>query len=318
MKSNLNQEKVKKAKPGSGFLGLLVLAIIIALIILDGIFLLPTIVNLGAPLFIILMIAFFLSCIAFSIVQPNQSLVLTLFGKYKGTIKEAGFYWLNPFYGKRKLSLRACNLNPDPIKVNDSNGNPIMIGQVLVWRVKDTYKACFEIDTPDNTNTSNKNASSGAKNKSLMAYENFVRVQSDAALRSIAGEYPYDTLDSKPDVVTLRSGGEEINNHLERELSNRLEIAGIEIIEASINYLAYSPEIANAMLRRQQAEAIIAAREKIVEGAVSMVEMALDEIKDKNIIELDEDKKATMISNLLVVLCADEAASPVINTGSLY
>jgi len=260
--------------------------------------------------FLVLMVTWFIHVIGFVLIQPNMSIVLTFFGVYSGTIKENGFFWINPLYGKRKLSLRALNMDVEPIKVNDKNGNPIMIGLVLVWKIEDTYKACFDIDSTS--------GSSGTKSVSLKSFEHFVQIQSDAALRKVAGLYAYDHIDHKVEEMTLRSGGEEINDRLEEELMERLAIAGIAVKEARINYLAYASEIAGAMLRRQQAEAIIAAREKIVEGAVSMVELALNKLEENHIIQLDEDKKATMVSNLLVVLCADEAATPVINTGTIY
>ena len=248
----------------------------------------------------------------FMIVQPNESRVLTFFGKYSGTVKQNGFFWVNPFYSKEKLSLRAKNMVVEPIKVNDKNGNPIMIGLVLVWKINDTYKACFEVDSDVRT-TVTQNAMHSVKN-----FDSFVRVQSDAALRKVAGMYAYDNMDRNDEGMTLRSGGEEINERLEEELRKHLEIAGIEVVEARINYLAYAAEIASVMLRRQQADAIISAREKIVEGAVSMVELALNKLSEREVVQLDEEKKATMVSNLLVVLCADESASPVINTGSIY
>ena len=216
--------------------------------------------------------------------------------------------------------MRARNLNVNPIKVNDKVGNPVLIGLVLVWKLKDTYKAMFEIDAQ--TLASSKPGKEGVQtysvSKQMDAFENFVSVQSDAALRQVAGQYAYDNNVVSDNELTLRSGGEEINEDLLKELNIRLDMAGIEIVEARINYLAYAPEIAAVMLRRQQAEAIISAREKIVEGAVTMVKMALDRIEDESIVELDSDKKAAMVSNLLVVLCADEAAQPVLNTGSLY
>lgn len=249
----------------------------------------------------------------FMVIQPNQSRVLTFFGKYRGTVTDNGFFWVNPLYGKRKMSLRARNMDVAPIKVNDKNGNPIMIGLVLVWKIKDTYKACFDIDV--DTVATQKD---GTKVMTLKGYDNFVNVQSDAALRKVAGLYAYDNMDHKSAEITLRSGGEEINDRLEDELRSRLSIAGIEVVEARINYLAYAAEIASVMLRRQQADAIISAREKIVEGAVSMVDLALKKLSNEHIVELDEERKAAMVSNLLVVLCADESASPVINTGSLY
>ncbi len=236
----------------------------------------------------------------FLIIHPNYSVVLTFFGKYSGTIKDNGFFWINPFYSREKLSLRALNLDIEPIKVNDKTGNPIMIGAVLVCKIKDTYKASFDIDIQK------------------QSYSDFIHLQSDAALRKLAGLYAYDDIDNKEDELTLRSGGDEINTRLEHEIAERLAIAGIQVIEARINYLAYAQEIAGAMLRRQQAAAIISAREKIVEGAVSMVELALNQLNEKKVVDLDEEKKAQMVSNLLVVLCADEAANPVINTGTLY
>ena len=232
-----------------------------------------------------------------------------------GTFAQTGFYWINPFYGTKKVSLRARNLDAEPIKVNDKTGNPVMIGLVLVWKLKDTYKALFEVDSQ--TMAANPNTV-GSDTKGLMnALENFVRVQSDAALRQVAGQYAYDDEDSKNNEPTLRSSADEINEQLEQKLDERLALAGIEVVEARINYLAYAPEIAAVMLRRQQASAIITAREKIVEGAVSMVKMALDKLSNENIVDLDDDKKAAMVSNLLVVLCGDESAQPVVNTGTL-
>ena len=247
--------------------------------------------------------------------EPNEAKVTTWFGKYSGTFAQTGFYWINPFYGTKKVSLRARNLDAEPIKVNDKTGNPVMIGLVLVWKLKDTYKALFEVDSQ--TMAANPN-SVGSDTKGLMnALENFVRVQSDAALRQVAGQYAYDDEDSKGNEPTLRSSADEINDQLEQKLDERLALAGIEVVEARINYLAYAPEIAAVMLRRQQAAAIITAREKIVEGAVSMVKMALDKLSNENIVDLDDDKKAAMVSNLLVVLCGDESAQPVVNTGTL-
>ena len=244
--------------------------------------------------------------------EPNEARVTTWFGKYSGTFSQTGFYWICPFYSTKKVSLRARNLDAEPIKVND---NPVMIGLVLVWKLKDTYKALFEIDSQ--TMAANPNAI-GSDTKGLMnALENFVKVQSDAALRQVAGQYAYDDVDDKSDEMTLRDGSDEINQQLEQKLNERLALAGIEVVEARINYLAYAPEIAAVMLRRQQASAIITAREKIVEGAVSMVKMALDKLSDEDIVELDDDKKAAMVSNLLVVLCGDDSAQPVVNTGTL-
>lgn len=256
----------------------------------------------------------------FTKLEPNEAVVLIFFGKYKGVLKDTGFFWVHPFMTKKKLSMRARNLNVEPIKVNDKVGNPVLIGLVLVWKLRDTYKAMFEIDAQ--TMASSKPGKEGVPtysvSKQMDAFENFVSVQSDAALRQVAGQYAYDNNVVSDNEITLRSGGEEINDDLLKELNIRLDMAGIEIVEARINYLAYAPEIAAVMLRRQQAEAIISAREKIVEGAVTMVKMALDRIEDESIVELDSDKKAAMVSNLLVVLCADEAAQPVLNTGSLY
>lgn len=246
--------------------------------------------------------------------EPNEARVMIFFGQYKGTFKRVGFFWVNPFITTKRLSLRSRNIDAEPIKVNDKQGNPVMIGLVLVWRLKDTYKAMFEIDSQTMART---NASIGTGVNSIMsAFENFVKIQSDAALRQVAGLYSYDDNETR-DEVTLRGGGDVINKQLEERLTERLDMAGIEIVEARINYLAYAPEIAAVMLRRQQADAIIAAREKIVEGAVSMVKMALDKLSAEQVVELDDDKKASMVSNLLVVLCGDDAAQPVVNTGTL-
>ena len=258
----------------------------------------------------------------FLMLEPNEARVTTWFGKYSGTFSRTGFYWICPFYTAKKVSLRARNLDAEPIKVNDKVGNPVMIGLVLVWKLKDTYKALFEIDSQ--TMAANPN-SIGSDTKGLMnALENFVKVQSDAALRQVAGQYAYD--DEAPsnhppkgvaNAPTLRDGGDEIDPQLEQKLDERLALAGIEVVEARINYLAYAPEIAAVMLRRQQASAIITAREKIVEGAVSMVKMALDKLSNEDIVDLDDDKKAAMVSNLLVVLCGDDSAQPVVNAGTL-
>lgn len=268
---------------------------------------------LGGSL-LLLIVDIFLWC-GLMMLEPNEAKVTTWFGKYSGTFAETGFYWINPFYSSKKVSLRARNLDAEPIKVNDKTGNPVMIGLVLVWKLKDTYKALFEVDSQ--TMASNPNTI-GSDTKGLMnALENFVRVQSDAALRQVAGQYAYDDEDNKEKELTLRSSADEINEQLEQKLDERLALAGIEVVEARINYLAYAPEIAAVMLRRQQASAIITAREKIVEGAVSMVKMALDKLSNEAIVELDDDKKAAMVSNLLVVLCGDDSAQPVVNTGTL-
>lgn len=283
-------EKEKEYNPISGYLMLTILVVILIL----GIY---SIVMIPNPVFIILLFIFSaLIILGFVIIYPNNSSVLTLFGKYKGTIKKNGFHWVNPFFIRKKISLRAQNFDSEKIKVNDKLGNPIQISVILVWKVENTFKAAFQVND----------------------YENFVRVQSDAAVRKLAGTYPYDNFDDEQAEITLRSGLHEINHALEKELSERLDIAGLHVIEARIGYLAYAPEIASAMLRRQQATAIVAARQKIVEGAVGMVEMALDELNKKEIIDLDEERKAAMVSNLMVVLCADKDASPVINTGTLH
>jgi regulator of protease activity HflC (stomatin/prohibitin superfamily) len=282
-------KKEFSVKPISGYLALLG-----ALLFLVGAIagFANEIIWLGA----ILSLLFVFTVIGFTVVNPNESCVMVLFGAYKGTIRENGFFWVNPFYIKRRVSLRARNFNSEPIKVNDKIGNPIKIGLVLVWRVKETYNAVFDVDD----------------------YQHFVLVQSDAALRKLAGLYPYDNFEDHDAIIALRSGGEEVNNELEKEIRERLQIAGIEVIEARINYIAYAEEIANAMLRRQQASAVVSARFKIVEGAVSMVQMALDQLSDKNIVELDEEKKAAMVSNLMVVLCGDKDATPIVNTGTLH
>lgn len=275
--------------PMSGYLALIIILLMIILPVL-GIVLLRMIV------FIPIIVLGLVSIIGFVVVNPNESSVLVLFGSYKGTIRKNGFWWVNPFFIKKNISLRARNLDSDPIKVNDKIGNPVMIGVVMVWKVKETYNAAFDVDD----------------------YVHFVDIQSEAAIRKLAGHYPYDDFEVQNAEITLRGGGEEVNEVLENEISERLKIAGIEVIEARINYIAYAQEIAGAMLKRQQATAIVAARAKIVEGAVGMVEMALDLLSKKNIIELDDDKKATMVSNLMVVLTSDKDVSPIVNTGSVY
>ncbi|MBI9053387.1 MAG: SPFH domain-containing protein [Bacteroidales bacterium] len=282
----MKNEKVFKAKSGFLvlFLNLLLLGVSIAgLVALHNLWFLVT---LFLSIFIM---------IGFIVVNPNESSVLVLFGAYKGTVKSNGFFWVNPFFIRKKISLRARNFDSEPIKVNDKVGNPIKIGVVLVWKVEETYKASFEVDQ----------------------YEHFVVVQSEAALRKLAGKYPYDNFEDEEAEVTLRSGVEEVNDELEKEIVERLEIAGIHVIEARINYIAYAEEIASAMLRRQQATAVVAARHKIVEGAVSMVEIALQQLAGKDIIEMDHESKAAMVSNLMVVLCSEESARPVVNTGTL-
>ena len=302
----------------NGFIGLFINLILIPLFIVLVLYFYGETNYICAPLTIVLFIAFILMLPGYISQEPNETRVMVFFGKYEGTFTQTGFYWVNPFMNKKKLSLRARNLDVEPIKVNDKIGNPILIGLVLVWKLKDTYKAMFEIDAQTMANNK-KNSQAGVTVAERMnAFEDFVRVQSDAALRQVAGQYAYDNNEQETNKLTLRSGGEEINEQLEHQLNERLAMAGMEIVEARINYLAYAPELAAVMLRRQQADAIISAREKIVEGAVSMVKMALDKLSEEEIVELDDEKRAAMVSNLLVVLCADEPAQPIINTGTLY
>lgn len=283
-------ESEKIIKPASGYLMLLVFFILFIGSII-------AMIKLENPIFIISLFTSIVMLFGFILVNPNTSKVVLLFGKYIGTIKQNGLYWANPFYTKKKISLRASNFDSERLKVNDKLGNPVMISTILVWRVTDTYKAAFDVDN----------------------YENFVRVQTDAAVRKLASMYPYDNFadEGHEEDITLRSSVNEVSETLEKELEERLSIAGIEVLEARIGYLAYAQEIANAMLKRQQATAIVAARHKIVEGAVSMVEMALEELNKKEIVELDEERKAAMVSNLMIVLCGDKDASPVVNTGTL-
>ena len=292
-------------------------ALFVNLLVIPALAVLCVWITNGTPIvlvpIVVLALAFFIMLAGYFSQEPNEARVMVFFGKYEGTFKETGFYWVNPFMEKKKLSIRARNLDVEPIKVNDKIGNPILIGLVLVWKLKDTYKAMFEIDAQTMASKAGVATVAGR----MSAFEAFVRVQSDAALRQVAGEYAYDDNDQNVDELTLRGGGDEINDQLEMRLNERLAMAGMEIVEARINYLAYAPEIAAVMLRRQQASAIITAREKIVEGAVSMVKMALDKLSVEEIVELDEEKKAAMVSNLLVVLCADEPAQPVINSGTL-
>lgn len=256
--------------------------------------------NQTQPLHIILGIVAIVAALiisgGFIAVEPNNSRVLTLFGSYVGTIKSTGFFWTNPFYTKKKISLRANNLDTKPIKVNDKHGNPIIIGAVVVWRVDNAYKAAFEVDN----------------------FASFVLTQSESAIRKLAGHYSYDNFEDETAEITLRSSGDEVSQMLESEIAERLAIAGIIIVEARISHLAYAEEIASAMLQRQQATAVVAARAKIVEGAVGMVEMALEQLSQKSIVTLDEERKAQMVSNLMLVLCGDKSAQPVINAGSIY
>ncbi len=287
-------EKEKLDSTSTGYIGLVILLVFLTVGIL-------TLVMFNQQLFAViagplcLLFASFMAT-GFLVINPNESSVLTLFGEYKGTLKRNGFYWVNPFFVKKKISLRARNFNSELLKVNDKLGNPIMIGIVLVWKVEETFKAAFQVDD----------------------YNRFVEIQSESAVRKLAGHYAYDNFDDEQTDITLRGGGEEVNHVLEKELSERLHIAGINVIEARIAHLAYSAEIAQAMLKRQQATAVVAARTKIVEGAVSMVEMALNKLSDRKIVDLDDERKAVMVSNLLVVLCSDKDASPVVNTGSIY
>ena len=279
----------KTIKPSNGYTYIGILFALIATIVLGIVF-------TQNFLFMLLIPVIFLIIPGFFIVNPNGSKVLVLFGAYKGTVKENGFFWANPFLSKQRISLRARNFDSERVKVNDKVGNPILINVILVWKVQDTYKAAFEVDH----------------------YEEFVRVQTDAAVRKLAGSYPYDNFDDERADITLRSGMHEVNEALEDEITERLSMAGIEVMEARIGYLAYAPEIASSMLKRQQAVAIVAARKKIVEGAVGMVEDALNQLSEDNIIDFDEDKKAAMVSNLMVVLCGDKEATPIINTGTLH
>lgn len=285
----MTQEKT--IVPSSGYLMFFLLIVIF----IGGI--IATVV-LKSLWFVIATILAFVLFFGLVMVNPNDSRVLLLFGKYKGTIKKNGLYWVNPLFTKKKISLRASNFDSERLKVNDKLGNPVMISTILVWRVMDTHKAAFDVDN----------------------YENFVRVQTDAAVRKLASMYPYDNFadEGLDEDITLRSSVNEVSEALEKELEERLAIAGIEVLESRIGYLAYAQEIASAMLKRQQATAIVAARHKIVEGAVSMVEMALDELSKKEIVNLDEERRAAMVSNLMVILCGDKDASPVVNAGTLH
>ena len=307
------KERIYNGMKMNGFLALAFNLIVLPVLAFLTIYYMMDVTWFSIPVMIILSLTFFIMLAGYFSQEPNEARVMVFFGKYEGTFKDTGFYWVNPFMEKKKLSMRARNLDVEPIKVNDKVGNPILIGLVLVWKLKDTYKAMFDIDAQT---MADKNGAATVAGR-MSAFEAFVRVQSDAALRQVAGEYAYDDDEQDVDGLTLRGGGDEINDQLEKRLNERLAMAGMEIVEARINYLAYAPEIAAVMLRRQQAAAIISAREKIVEGAVSMVKMALDKLSAEEIVELDEDKKAAMVSNLLVVLCADEPAQPVVNSGTL-
>ncbi len=280
----------KTIKPTSGWAMLLLFFLLLA----GGTWLLIS--RQMIPGIILLVIDIIFISPGFLAIEPNSSRVLTLFGKYVGSIKDNGFFYANPFYTKKRVSLRAVTLDVPSIKVNDKQGNPIMIGAVVTYRVSNTFKVAFAVEN----------------------YPEFVKIQSETAMRKLAGMYSYDNWEDEGATVTLRSSFDEVNHQLAHEISERLDIAGIEIIEARINNLAYATEIAQAMLQRQQATAIVAARSKIVEGAVGMVEMALEQLSKKQIIDLDEEKKAAMVSNLLVVLCGDRNAQPVLNTGTLH
>lgn len=292
--TNVMQEK--QVHPFSGWLMLLIAIILIPVTI----YLIIKGKDESSAIFIILAIisglALSIICAGFIAVEPNSSRVLNLFGKYVGSVKTNGFFWVNPFFTKKKLSLRAVNFDTETLKVNDKLGNPIMIGAVVVWRVSDTFKATFEVDS----------------------YSEFVHTQSEAAIRKMAGAFAYDNMEDENAEITLRSSSAEVSEMLEQEISERLSMAGITVIEARISHLAYATEIASAMLQRQQATAIIAARSKIVEGAVGMVEMALEMLSKRGVVTLDEEKKAAMVSNLLVVLCGERAPSPVLNAGTLH
>lgn len=279
----------KITKPSTGYTFLLIELLLISGAVASIVFGLFFVAIPAILVFLIFLFGFF-------IVEPNKAMVLLLFGDYKGTVKESGFFWVNPFMTKKKISLRVRNFENKPVKVNDKIGNPVMIGTIVVWQVADTFKASFDVND----------------------YENFVHLQSDAAVRKMAGLFSYDNFEDGAEEITLRSGVEEVNDALEAEIRERLNHAGIKVIEARISHLAYASEIASAMLQRQQATAIVAARQKIVEGAVGMVEMALEDLKMKDIIEFDNEKKAVMVSNLMVVLCSDKSASPVLNVGTLH
>ncbi|MCI1682649.1 MAG: SPFH domain-containing protein [Bacteroides sp.] len=310
----------------NGFFGLFIHVILLSALIVGGFMISVSAFTdenyvIGVPVVIlagILSLVWMVMFGGYMQLEPNEARAMVFFGKYKGTFRSTGFFFVNPLLDKKKLSLRARNLDVEPIKVNDKIGNPVLIGLVLVWKLKDTYKAMFEIDAQTMATSAHAgNTVGNAVANRMNAFENFVKIQSDAALRQVAGQYAYDDNEADEGELTLRSGGEEINEQLEQKLNERLAMAGMEVVEARLNYLAYAPEIAAVMLRRQQASAIITAREKIVEGAVSMVKMALSKLSEEEIVELDEDKKAAMVSNLLVVLCADESAQPVVNTGTL-
>ena len=312
------KEKEFKGLVINGFVALILFLALVGISVYSLVHFIQIANNAGIILSIVAVCLFLVCLFGLRMQEPNEAMAMLFFGNYRGTFKKTGFYWVNFLLSSKRVSLRARNLNVDPIKVNDKTGNPILIGQILVWKLKDTYKAMFEIDSQTMAGGANGQVGVTVSGR-MKAFESFVRVQSDAALREVAGMFAYDDNDdTKNNELTLRSGGNEINDILLKKLNDRLEMSGLEVVEARINYLAYSPEIAAVMLRRQQAAAIIAAREKIVEGAVSMVKMALEKLGEEEIVELDNEKKAAMVSNLLVVLCADESAQPVVNTGTLY
>ena len=309
------KERVFKGMALSGFLMLFVFFLLCGAAAWSFAALLPVHEAAGIVGGLVLILAALILLCGFIKVEPNEARVVMFFGKYEGTFTRNGFFWLNPFNSTNKIPLKARNLDASPIKVNDKVGNPIMIGLVMVWKVRDTYNVMFNIDNEANAASSSTTVNTSAAR--MKTYENFVKIQADAALRRIAGEYAYDNVENH-DEVTLRSSGDVVQKRLEAAIAESLELAGIEVLEARISHLAYAPEIAAVMLRRQQADAILSARHKIVEGAVDMVHMALERLKEENVVELDEDKKAAMVSNLLVVLCADESAQPVVNAGTLH
>ena len=299
----------------NGFVMLLVIYILLPLLLMFNLsFVMEVFRDASVLLSMVIIVSIIIFSFGFFTQQPNESRVMVFLGKYKGTLRNTGFFWVNPLMNRKRISLRLRNIDIEPIKVNDKSGNPVMIGMVLVWKVEDTYRAVFDVDSEQKS----LNMMSVSQGDTANALARFVGIQSDAALREVASRYAYDETDSRDGELTLRSGGEEINELLEHKINERLSMAGITVVEARLNYLAYAPEIAAVMLRRQQATAIITAREKIVEGAVSMVKMALDRLKEEEVVELDDERKATMVSNLLVVLCADEPAQPVVNAGTLY
>jgi regulator of protease activity HflC (stomatin/prohibitin superfamily) len=281
-------EKIRE--PFSGYFILVVLLFLFILVIITGGS------NPGTPVLpIFLAVGLVTLARGLIVIEPNSAKLFLLFGAYRGSVRTSGFYWVNPFYQRTTISLKARNFESEKVKVNDKLGNPIMISVILVWKVKDTYKALFEVND----------------------YVNFIKIQTDSAVRQLAASYPYDHFEDERATVTLSTDFNEVNSTLEKEIADRLILAGIEVVEARITYLAYAPEIAHSMLKRQQASAVVAARHKIVEGAVGMVESALHLLSSKNIIELDEEKKAAMVSNLMVVLCGDKDTQPIVNTGTL-